>query len=90
MSTASAVDTIELSLLQACHTVITERSVSRAALKLRATQPALSGQLKRLRGLIGGPLRQGAQGLQRRSVVRSPHFGLAPAMLARAWVEGRS
>ena len=49
-------DKIELSLIRAFHTVITERSVSRAALKLRTTQPALSGQLKRLRGLIGDPL----------------------------------
>jgi len=53
---ASAFDKIELSLIRAFHTVITERSVSRAALKLRTTQPALSGQLKRLRGLIGDPL----------------------------------
>ena len=56
MTTASAFDKIELSLIRAFHTVITERSVSRAALKLRTTQPALSGQLKRLRGLIGDPL----------------------------------
>ena len=53
---ALAFDKIELSLIRAFHTVITERSVSRAALKLRTTQPALSGQLKRLRGLIGDPL----------------------------------
>jgi DNA-binding transcriptional LysR family regulator len=56
MTTASPFDKIELSLIRAFHTVITERSVSRAALKLRTTQPALSGQLKRLRGLIGDPL----------------------------------
>ena len=53
---ALAFDKIELSLIRAFHTVITERSVSRAALKLRTTQPALSGQLKRLRSLIGDPL----------------------------------
>ncbi len=40
--------------------MITERSVLRAALKLRTTQPALSGPLKRLRGLIGDPLRMHA------------------------------
>ena len=56
MAAASAFDKIELSLIRVFHTVITERSVSRAALKLRTTQPALSGQLKRLRGLIGDPL----------------------------------
>ena len=49
-------DKIELSLIRAFHTVITERSVSRAALKLATTQPAVSGQLKRLRGLMGDPL----------------------------------
>ena len=85
--------------MRAFHTVITERSVSRAACKLRSTQPALSGQWKRLRGLIGDPLFlpdrvarvcTQAQGLQHRIVVRSPHFGLAPAMLAREWVEGRA
>jgi DNA-binding transcriptional LysR family regulator len=36
--------------------VITERSVSRAALKLATTQPQVSVQLKRLRELIGDPL----------------------------------
>ena len=56
MAAASAFDKIELSLIRAFHTVITERSVSRAALKLQTSQPALSGQLKRLRGLIGDPL----------------------------------
>jgi DNA-binding transcriptional LysR family regulator len=56
MASASAFDKIELSLIRAFHTVITERSVSRAALKLQTSQPALSGQLKRLRGLINDPL----------------------------------
>lgn len=49
-------DKIELSLVRAFHTVITERSVSRAAMKLATSQPAVSGQLKRLRGLMGDPL----------------------------------
>ncbi len=56
MAAAAAFDKIELSLIRAFHTVITERSVSRAALRLHTSQPALSGQLKRLRGLIGDPL----------------------------------
>ena len=56
MSSGPAFDKIELSLIRAFHTVITERSVSRAALRLRSSQPAVSGQLKRLRGLIGDPL----------------------------------
>ena len=53
---ASAFDKIDLSRILALHTGITERSVSRAARKLRSAQRALSGQLKRLRGLIGDPL----------------------------------
>ncbi|WP_088279339.1 LysR family transcriptional regulator [Ideonella sp. A 288] len=56
MAGAAAFDKIELSLIRAFHTVITERSVSRAALKLHTSQPALSGQLKRLRALTGDPL----------------------------------
>ena len=56
MAADAAFDKIELSLIRAFHTVITERSVSRAALRLHSSQPAVSGQLKRLRGLIGDPL----------------------------------
>lgn len=47
---------IELQLVKVLHTVISERSVSRAALKLQSTQPAVSAQLKRLRKLTGDPL----------------------------------
>lgn len=49
-------DKIEVQLVRALHTLITERSVSRAALKLRTTQPALSAKLRRLRELTGDPL----------------------------------
>ena len=49
-------DKIELHLVRVLHTVITERSVSRAALKLASTQPTVSAQLKRLRSLTGDPL----------------------------------
>ncbi|MEY2892761.1 MAG: hypothetical protein RJA98_2669 [Pseudomonadota bacterium] len=49
-------DTIELSLIRVLHTVITERSVSRAALQLQSSQPAVSAQLRRLRALTGDPL----------------------------------
>jgi DNA-binding transcriptional LysR family regulator len=38
------------------HTVLTERSVSRAALRLGMHQPAVSAALKRLRELAGDPL----------------------------------
>lgn len=56
MAQASALDKIELQLVKVLHTVITERSVSRAALKLGSTQPAVSAQLRRLRHLVGDPL----------------------------------
>jgi len=49
-------DTIDLRLVRVLHTVITERSVSRAAMKLASTQPAVSAQLRRLRELTGDAL----------------------------------
>lgn len=49
-------DKIELHLVRVLHTVITERSVSRAAMRLASTQPAVSAQLKRLRALTGDAL----------------------------------
>src|SRR5690606_41658047 len=47
---------IDLHLFRVLHTVLTERSVSRAALKLGMYQPAVSAALKRLRELAGDPL----------------------------------
>ena len=49
-------DKIELHLIRVLQTLITERSVSRAAVRLNSTQPAVSAQLKRLRALTGDPL----------------------------------
>lgn len=49
-------DKIDLYLIRVLHTLITERNVSRAALRLQSTQPAISAQLKRLRELTGDPL----------------------------------
>ena len=49
-------DTIEVFLIRVLQTLITERSVSRAAMRLQSTQPAVSAQLKRLRALTGDPL----------------------------------
>ncbi|GAB2735820.1 LysR substrate-binding domain-containing protein [Melaminivora jejuensis] len=57
------------------HTVITERSVSRAALRLGMYQPAVSGALRRLRTLAGDPL-----------LVRSG-AGMQPTDAALAMVE---
>lgn len=56
MKHAADFDKIELQLVRVFHTLITERSVSRAALKLGTTQPALSAKLRRLRELTGDPL----------------------------------
>jgi len=49
-------DKIDLHLIRVLYTVLTERSVSRAALKLGMHQPAVSAALKRLRELAGDPL----------------------------------
>ena len=76
MTTAQAFDKIELSLVRTFHTVVTERSVSRAALRLNSSQPAVSGQLRRLRGLIGDPLLvRSGQGMAPTAVA----LGLLPA-----------
>ena len=68
-------DKIELHLVRVLHTVITERSVSRAALKLASTQPTVSAQLRRLRALTGDVL-----------LVRSG-TGLMPTEVAQQLVE---
>ena len=47
---------IDLHLVKVLFTVISERSVSRAALRLGSTQPQVSAQLKRLRALTGDTL----------------------------------
>jgi DNA-binding transcriptional LysR family regulator len=56
-------DKIDLHLIRVLHTVLTDRSVSRAAIRLGMYQPAVSSALKRLRELAGDPLlvRSGAQ-----------------------------
>ena len=56
MSKPAVFDKIDLSLIRVLHTVITERSVSRAAIRLQSSQPAVSAQLRRLRELTGDPL----------------------------------
>jgi DNA-binding transcriptional LysR family regulator len=75
MSERANFSKIDLHLVRVLHTVITEGSVSRAALKLASTQPAVSTQLRRLRHLTGDPL-----------LVRSG-TGLAPTAAALALVE---
>lgn len=56
MAKRGGFDTIDLHLIRVLHTLITERSVSRAAMRLSSTQPAVSAQLRRLRALTGDPL----------------------------------
>jgi hypothetical protein len=47
---------IDLHLVKVLHTVVSEQSVSRAALRLGSGQPLVSAQLRRLRALTGDPL----------------------------------
>ncbi|MBZ0224737.1 MAG: LysR family transcriptional regulator [Comamonas sp.] len=56
-------DRVDLHLIRVLYTVLGERSVSRAALRLGMNQPAVSAALKRLRELTGDPLivRSGAE-----------------------------
>lgn len=49
-------DKIDLHLIRVLHTVLTERSVSRAAIRLGMHQPAVSASLKRLRDFAQDPL----------------------------------
>jgi DNA-binding transcriptional LysR family regulator len=56
MTERAEFDKIELYLIRVLQTLISERSVSRAAMRLNSTQPAVSAQLRRLRALTGDPL----------------------------------
>ncbi|TXT41405.1 MAG: LysR family transcriptional regulator [Comamonadaceae bacterium] len=47
---------IDIHLIKVLHTVLSERSVSRAAIRLGMHQPAVSSALKRLREFSGDPL----------------------------------
>ena len=72
---ASIPGQVDLHLVRVLHTVISERSVSRAAWRLQASQPVVSAQLARLRSLTGDPL-----------LVRAGR-GLAPTPAALALLE---
>ena len=56
MASGANLANIDLHLVRVLHTVISERSVSRAALRLGSTQPLVSAQLRKLRGLTGDTL----------------------------------
>lgn len=49
-------EALDLDLLVALDTLLAERNVTRAAARLRLSQPALSARLARLRALFGDPL----------------------------------
>ncbi len=49
-------DKLDFHLIRVLHTVLTERSVSRAAARLGMHQPAVSAALRRLREIAGDPL----------------------------------
>jgi len=73
-------DKIDLHLIRVLHTVLTERSVSRAAIRLGMHQPAVSASLKRLRDFAGDPLlvRSGAGMVPTEAGLRmiEPSFGI--------------
>lgn len=56
MKDSSLLDKIDLQLIRTLHTLLTERSVSKAALRLGQHQPAVSLALKRLRDLMDDPI----------------------------------
>ncbi len=56
MTDLSLLDKLDFHLIRVLHTVLTERSVSRAATRLGMHQPAVSAALRRLRGIAGDPL----------------------------------
>ncbi len=56
MRDQALLDKIDLHLIRVLHTVLTERNVSKAAIRLGMYQPAVSAALKRLRELADDPL----------------------------------
>src|SRR5258708_39592161 len=63
-STGSATDSLDIWLIRVRQTLLPERSVTQAALRLGQTQPAISTALRRLRDLLRDPiLVRGKQGM---------------------------
>ena len=56
MTDQALFDKIDIHLIRVLNTVLTEQSVSRAAMRLGMHQPAVSSSLKRLRLLAGDPI----------------------------------
>ncbi len=55
-SGARQTDHLDANLLRVLHTLLTERSVTRTALRLGKSQPAISNLLRRLRDITGDPI----------------------------------
>jgi DNA-binding transcriptional LysR family regulator len=72
MPRASTWFNIDLHLVRVLDAVVSERSVSRAAMKLGTTQPVVSAQLRRLRTLVGDALivRAGTQWVPTEAALR--------------------
>src|SRR3989344_3139149 len=89
MNQRALFDKIDLSLIRVLHTVITESSVSRAAVKLRSNQPAVSAQLRRLRELTGDPLLvRSGQGVAPPAGALSLGEPPAPVLRRAQWIFG--
>jgi DNA-binding transcriptional LysR family regulator len=54
-------DHLDTNLLRVLHTLLTERSVTRTALRLGKSQPAISNMLRRLRDITGDPILVGGK-----------------------------
>ena len=83
----SALETLDLNLLRVLDALLAERSVSRAAVRLGRSQPAVSNALKRLRRALGDPLFvRGPDGLTptTRALALAPPLGRALTLLGDA------
>lgn len=83
METAAWLD-LDLHLIRVLHAVLTEGSVSRAALRLGMHQPAVSAALRRLRAITGDPLLVRAGGRMVPTANAQRMIGPASAILANA------
>lgn len=72
---AGALDVLDARLMRILLVLLTERTVSRAAVRLNMSQPATSAALKRLRTLLGDPL-----------LVRS-RYGMVPTEFGARLIE---
>ncbi|KWI56014.1 LysR family transcriptional regulator [Burkholderia pseudomultivorans] len=73
--TTNALDVLDARLMRILLVLLTERTVSRAAVRLNMSQPATSAALKRLRTLLGDPL-----------LVRS-RYGMVPTEFGARLIE---